>query len=517
MVKTLLKKFFEAFIAVIPIVFIVSILYFVQFFTNHFDGDFLNAKIYIVFLLSSLALMIGMGLFSLGADNALGETGKYLGASFAKQKSLILVIVLMVLLGTLIAIAEPDVSVLTSYVPSSVINPIIFKVCVGLGCGVFFVLGFVRIMYQKPLKMWYMFFYLIVFGIAALFGDKDGPIIDLSFDSGAVVTGPITVPFFIAFGVGIAGVHGGKDSSSDSFGITAMCSLGPVVSVMLLGLLLKPSIKAPTFVSDVSSNALFSALFDSFVSVSIAFFPIILFFMIYQTIAIKLPKNELLKILVGYLFAYVGLIIFLTAANYGFISVSNNIGVGLGKNPSDVPILFILAVLFGLAIVMAEPGVQILSTQVEEISSGVISKKKMLVALAVGVSLAILLSIVRVIYSINLLYLVIPLYLFIFLLSWIIPDIYTAIAFDAGQVASGLMASSFVLPFVLGVSSQIDNDSSGFGVIGMIAVMPVVMVEFMGLYAVIRTKIIYKKVRKNILSPDDLQVIHFNMGVEDEK
>ena len=517
MIKTLFKKFLGAFIAVIPIVLIVTGLFFIQFFTNYFGENFLNTEIYIVFLLSSLALMVGMGLFSIGADNALGETGKYLGASFAKQKSLLLVIVLMVLLGTLIAIAEPDVSVLTSYVPNSSINPIIFKICVGVGCGVFFVLGFIRIMFQKPLKMWYMFFYLIVFGIAALFGDKDGPIIDLSFDSGAVVTGPITVPFFIAFGVGIAGVHGGKDSTSDSFGVTAMCSLGPVVSVMLLGLFLKPVINSPHFVSDISLKALLDTLFDSFVSVSIAFFPIIIFFMIYQTIMIKLPKNELLKILVGYIFAYVGLIIFLTGANFGFISVSNNIGVGLGKNSQDIPIICVLSVLFGLAIVMAEPGVQILSTQVEEISNGVISKKKMLIALAIGVSLAILISIIRVIYSINLLYLVIPLYSFIFLLSWIIPDIYTAIAFDAGQVASGLMASSFVLPFVLGVASQIDNDSSGFGVIGMIAVMPVVVVEFMGLYAVIRTAIIYSKARKNILSSDDLQVIHFNMEVDNEK
>lgn len=517
MIKSLLRKFLDAFIAVAPIVLIVSVLYFVQLFTHHFGDEFLTTDIFIVFLLSSLGLMLGMGLFSLGADSALGETGKYLGASFAKQKNIILVFVLMLLLGTLIAIAEPDVSVLATYIPETAINPFIFKLCVGIGCGVFFILGFVRIVFQKPLKMWYMFFYLIVFGIAALFGDKDGAIIDLSFDSGAVVTGPITVPFFIAFGVGIAGVRSSKDSSSDSFGITAMCSMGPVVSVMLLGLLLKPSITAPTFSSDISINALLGALINSLSSVSIAFFPIIVFFMVYQTIAIKLPKNELLKILVGYVFAYVGLVIFLTAANYGFISVSNNLGVGLGKNSNDIPILLLLAVLFGLAIVMAEPGVQILSTQVEDISNGVISKKKMLVVLAIGVSSAIVLSIVRVIYSINLLYLIIPLYLFIFLLSWIIPDIYTAIAFDAGQVASGLMASSFVLPFVLGVASQIENDSSGFGVIGMIAVMPVVMVEFMGLYAVIRTNLLYKKARKRILSEDDLQVIHFDMEVENEK
>jgi hypothetical protein len=373
-------------------------------------------------------------------------------------------------------------------------------------------------MFQKSLKLWYVFFYLIIFGIAALFGDKDGAIIDLSFDSGAVVTGPITVPFFIAFGVGIAGVRGGKNSTSDSFGITAMCSMGPIISVMILGLLLKPSIASPVFSNDISTSALLSAFLNALTSVSIALLPIIAFFLVYNFFVMKLPKNEIFKIMVGYAFSYVGLIIFLTAANYGFIPVGNSIGKGLGKDSSDYGILLLLCILFGLTIVLAEPGVQILSTQVEDISKGVISRKKMLISLAIGVSLAILLSVIRAVYDIKLLYMLVPLYIIVFLLSLIVPDIYTAIAFDAGEVASGLMASSFVLPFVLGVASCFDNDISGFGVIGMIAAMPVITVEVMGLYAEIKTKMQYHKARRRILAPDDLQIIHFDKGgVTDEK
>ncbi|MFA7222112.1 MAG: DUF1538 domain-containing protein [Bacilli bacterium] len=518
MFKQLLKKFYNAFLAIVPIILIVSVLYAIQITTKHFDSDFLNTELFIVFLCSSFCLMIGMTLFTLGVDSALGETGKYLGASFAKQKSLILVIVLMTLLGILIAIAEPDVSVLASYIPANEINPLLLKICIGIGCGIFFVLGYIRIMFQKSLKLWYVFFFLIIFGIAALFGDKDGAIIDLSFDSGAVVTGPITVPFFIAFGVGIAGVRGGKNSTSDSFGITAMCSMGPIISVMILGLLLKPSIASPVFSNDISTSALLSAFLNALTSVSIALLPIIAFFLVYNFFVMKLPKNEIFKIMVGYAFSYVGLIIFLTAANYGFIPVGNSIGKGLGKDSSDYGILLLLCILFGLTIVLAEPGVQILSTQVEDISKGVISRKKMLISLAIGVSLAILLSVIRAVYDIKLLYMLVPLYIIVFLLSLIVPDIYTAIAFDAGEVASGLMASSFVLPFVLGVASCFDNDISGFGVIGMIAAMPVITVEVMGLYAEIKTKMQYHKARRRILAPDDLQIIHFDKGgVTDEK
>jgi len=516
MFKGYFKKFLSSLISVLPVVAIVLVLYLVQITTNHFENEIISNELLITFAISSFCLVIGMSLFSIGSDVAIGEVGRYLGASFAKQKNLFLVIILMLLLGFLITIAEPDVSVLAGYIPKESLDPTFIKIAIGIGSGIFFILGFIRIMFQKPLKLWYTFFFLLIFGIACLFGDGDGAIIDLSFDSGAVTTGPITVPFFIAFGVGIAGVRGGKDSSTDSFGITAFCSIGPIMVVMLLGLFLKPHINPIVLSVELTTTRLLECFTSSLLSVSIALLPIIGFFVVYELIVIKLPKNELLRILVGFIYTYIGLVIFLTAANFGFIPIGNALGRGLAASPNDHVILLIISVLLGLVIVLVEPGVQILSTQVEEISNGVISKKKMLASLASGVSLAILLSTVRIVYlpNLSLLYFLVPLYSVVFILALIVPDIYTAIAFDAGEVASGLMASSFVLPFVLGVSAALGGVNSGFGVIGMIACMPVVTVQVMGLYAQIKTNIVYSKAMKRVITADDLQIIHFDKAGE---
>ncbi len=518
MIRSLLKKFLNSLLSVLPIAAIVLILYLVQIWTNYFNNTtIISTDLLIVFLLCSLALVIGMTLFSIGADTALENVGKKLGASFAKQRSLLLVIVLMFLLGLLIVIAEPDVTVLASYVPADIIDPNIIKIAIAVGAAIFFILAYIRIMFQKPLKLWYTFFFLMIFGFACLFGDKDGPIIDLSFDSGAVTTGPITVPFFIAFGVGIAGIRGGNDTSSDSFGMTAMCSMGPVITTMILGLVLRPTLKAPTIVTEITMTHLLDCLVSALQGIGIALLPMIIFFLAYNYFVLKLHKNELVRIISGFAFTFVGLVIFLTAANFGFIPVGNALGKGLAVSSKYYPLLFIISALLGAVIILVEPGVGILANQVEEVSNGVISKKKISSTLLIGVSLAIMLATYRVIYAptLSLLYYLMPIYVLSFLLALIVPDIYTAIAFDAGEVASGLMASNFVLPFILGISATLDNSSSGFGVIGIIAAIPVLSIEIMGLYAETKIKIMYARARKHVIEPNDLQVIHFTLTEDD--
>jgi len=519
MIRNLLKKFLYSLLSVLPIALIVTILYLIQIWTSYFNQlTIISSDLLIVFLVCSLCLVVGMTLFSIGADTALENVGKKLGASFAKQHSLLLVIALMFLLGLLIVIAEPDVTVLASYVPSSVINPNLIKIAIAVGAAIFFILAFIRIMFQKPLKLWYTFFFLLIFGFACLFGDKDGPIIDLSFDSGAVTTGPITVPFFIAFGVGIAGIRGGKDTSSDSFGMAAMCSMGPILTMMILGLVLRPTLKSPSITTEITMSHLLDCFLSSLQGIGIALLPMILFFLAYNYFVLKLHKNEIIRILSGFLFTFVGLVIFLTAANFGFIPVGNALGKGLAVSSKYYPLLFIISAILGAVIILVEPGVGILASQVEEVSNGVISKKKISITLLIGVSAAIILSTYRVIYAptLSLLYYVMPIYALSFLLALIVPDIYTAIAFDAGEVASGLMASNFILPFILGISSTLDNSSSGFGVIGIIAAIPVLSIEIMGLYAETKTKILYMRARRHVIEPNDLQVIHFNIDEGDE-
>lgn len=509
MLKSIAKKLFESFISIIPIMVIVVIIFLVQQFSNIFNGtQVLDYSVFIVFLICGAALMIGMSFFTLGSDIAMSNAGKYLGSSIAKQKSLILILIITFFLGLMITIAEPDLSVLAGYIDENDLNPWVLKLAVGAGIGFFLALGVYRICKNKNLRLWIIFCYALVFGLACFFGSEDGAILELSFDSGGATTGPITVPFLIAFGTGVAEIRSGKDSKSNSFGMTGLASVGPIVIVMLLGIVLKPNISGQTF----SDNKLIELLMDTMVEVTIAILPILVFFFIYQFIMIKLPKKELLKILFGFIYMWIGLVIFLAAAGYGFIPLGRSLGENIASlGDKGNIILLVMAVLFGAVIVLAEPGVQVLTKQVEEISSGGIKRMSLLIALSVGVAIAVLLSVIRVIFAptMSIMYYFVPLYIFALFFSLLVPDIYVAVAFDSGGVASGAMASCFVLPFILGIASSKESSITGFGVIGLIATMPVIMVQFLGIASSIRDTIHYFIARSRIKEPNDSQIIHF--------
>jgi len=369
-----------------------------------------------------------------------------------------------------------------------------------------------RIVFQKSLKLWLIFFYACIFGLACLFGSENSAILEVSFDSGGATTGPITVPFLIAFGSGIAATASGKDSSSDAFGITGLCSVGPILIVMVLGLIVEPQIITTKTVIELSSSKLVADILTALLDVSIAILPIMLFFFVYQAFFIKLMKKELLRIFIGFIFMIVGLVIFLAAANFGFIPLGNSLGHNIALLGGDYSyLLIIISIIIGLLIVLAEPGVQVLTYQVEEISSGLIKRKTMLVALSIGVACAVLLATIRVIYlpDMSVLNYFVPLYVVCLLLSLFVPDVYVAVAFDSGGVASGAMASCFVLPFILGISSALENGSSGFGVIGMIATMPIIAIQLLGAYGKFSSAIKYRFARRRVKETNDDQTIHF--------
>ena len=456
--------------------------------------------------------MIGMSCFTFGSELAMSKVGHYLGSSITKRKSIVLMVVLIFLLGLMITIAEPDLTILASYLDPKDLNPWILKISVGAGIGVFLVLGFIRIIFRKSLRVWLIFFYACIFGIACLFGGKDGAILEISFDSGGATTGPITVPFLIAFGSGIAMASSGKNESSDTFGITGLCSVGPIIIVMLLGLFIKPNIVSGTAVTTNEIDHIYNLLLSSTKEVLIAILPIMIFFYIYQFFFIKLHKSALFKIFIGFIFMIFGLVIFLSAANFGFIPL----GSSLGKNITQLgnyyfPLLLIISIIIGFVIVLAEPGVQVLTHQVEDLSNGSIKRSKMFIALCIGVALAVFSATVKVIYlpDLNILFYFVPLYLLCLLLSLIVPDIYVAVAFDSGGVASGAMSSCFVLPFILGISATLNNGSSGFGVIGLIATMPIIAIQFMGAYLKISSAIKYRFARRRVKEENDDQIIHF--------
>ena len=512
MLKEAYTKFIEALISVIPISIIILLIFGLQY-SDMMPSDIIPVSTLLIFFISLIALILGMMLFSLGSEISMSKVGKYIGSSVTKMKSIVFMIVISFLLGFMITLAEPDLTVLGDLLEKTV-NPRLLKSVIGLGVGVFLVIGLLRIIFQKSLKLWLIFFYAIVFGLAAIFDGKSGDtIVSIAFDSGGVTTGPVTVPFLLTFGAGVAATRGGKDSGTDSFGVMGICSAGPLISTMLLFMILSNFFDFSVVKNSVNFDPVFGdVLATTTLEVFIALVPIMTFFFIYQTIFIRLPKRELIRIFLGLLYTFIGLSMFLISAKFGLIPIAHNLGSMLSDpiyNGKYDYLIILLAIVIGFAVVLVEPGVHVLNGQVEEISGGAIKKKKMLISLCFGVALAIILATIRELAgNFSILYYFVPLYIIALFLTFTVPDIYSAVAFDSGGVASGTMSSCFVLPFLLGIAAS-KGESSGFGVIGLISVMPIITVQMLGLETTIKSKVKLKVNRSRFTSVDDLQIIHF--------
>lgn len=504
MKKLLYSKIKESLISVLPVTLIVIILNFtplVNFSVNEI----------VVFSVSALFLILGIGFFTLGADVAMTPMGEYVGSGLTKSKNLNLLLVICFALGFLITIAEPDLTVLASQVGSNLI--IIF---VGVGVGLFLILSILKIVFKKDLASMLIYFYMVLFALALFVLSVDTTnfqLIPLSFDSGGVTTGPIIVPFIMALGVGIASTIGGRNSSENSFGLVAMCSVGPILAVLILSLvnggdIATPNVNDYMLADNIWAYALLTLL-NTTKDVSVALGLVVAFFFMVNFIFLKLPKKKIIQILVGTAFTYVGLIIFLTAVHVGFMPIGFKMGQELASNSPIV--VTIIGFVLGLVVVLAEPAVHVLNKQVEEITHGTVSKKAMMIALSIGVGLSICLSVIRIIFGFSILYYLIPGYLISLGLSFFVPKIYTAIAFDSGGVASGPLTSTFILPFAIGVCVACGGNilSDAFGIVAMVAMTPLITIQLLGFTSIFRKKFSEKLAMRKILDDKDDQIIRF--------
>lgn len=480
--KNLLLKFKEAFSSVAPIAVIVILL--------HFTITPMSLPLLGLFIVSSLLLILGMGLFTLGADVAMTPMGEFIGSQVVKSRKLVFLVVICFLIGFMITIAEPDLQVLAKQV--SAIPNMTLIVTVSVGVGIFLVIAVLRILFQIRLSILLIIFYIIVFVLAA-FSSQD--FIAVAFDSGGVTTGPMTVPFILALGVGIASVRGDKSSEDDSFGLVALCSIGPILAVMVLGMIFN-SDAADTSQSIIELGSLseighlyLEAFPEYFKEVFIALAPIIVFFFIFQAIFIKLPKIQLIKISVGLIYTYLGLVVFLTAVNTGFLPIGRYVGEMLGNlsyNWIAVPVGMVI----GFFVVAAEPAVHVLNNQVEDVSGGAISKSSMLMSLSIGVAIALGIAMIRALTGVSIWYFMGGGYLIALILTFFVPKVFTAIAFDSGGVASGPMTATFILPLVMGVCQAIGGNvlQDAFGTVAMVAMTPLITIQILGLIYSIKTK-----------------------------
>ncbi len=474
--KLLKAKIRESISAVLPITVIVVAL------SIALD---LSTPLLTLFLVGACMLILGMGLFTLGADMSMIVIGDKIGSTLTKSRSLPLISFVTLLIGVFVTIAEPDLTVLAEQVSPA--RPFLITGTVAIGVGIFLVIAVLRTFLHIKLSYLLVFFYSIVFVLAA-FTSKD--YLALAFDSGGVTTGVITVPFILALNKGFSAVRADKDSREDSFGMVALASVGPILAVLILGIFSKtpPVLSDETADTAVATSRELFAMFghklpDYAVEVAVALLPIVILFLIFQFVKIRMSGSELIKVFVGLLYTYAGLVIFLTGVNVGFSPVGNLVGQVLAVQ-SYKWILIPLGLLIGYFIVSAEPAVHVLNNQVEEITGGVVSRHAMMVCMSVGVAASVALAMVRVLTGMSIWFLIIPGYLIALILTFIVPPIFTGIAFDSGGVASGPMTATFLLPLAMGACAAIPGGNiltDAFGVVAMVAMTPLIAIQIMGL------------------------------------
>ena len=499
------EKLEEALKAVLPIIGLVLLL--------SFTIAPIPPSILLLFLFGAVLLVIGMMFFTLGAELAMTPMGEKVGTKMANSMKLQVVLFLCFLLGCLITISEPDLQVLAEQVPS--IPNYILILAVAFGVGFFLVVAMMRMLFSRSLPSLLIICYIIVF-ILAFFVPKD--FLAVAFDSGGVTTGPMTVPFIMSMGVGFAAVRSDKHAEVDSFGLVALCSIGPILAVLLLGLLYDPGdavytpSKIPVLQDSVELWQHFASGFPEYMrEIMISLLPIALFFAAFQIFSLKLKKKTLLKIIIGIAYTYVGLVLFLTGVNVGFMPAGNHLGQTIAALPYRW-ILIPIGMIIGYFIVKAEPAVYVLMEQVEEITSGAISGRSMGVSLSLGVAVSIGLAMTRVLTGASIFWFILPGYVIAIGLSFFVPKIFTAIAFDSGGVASGPMTATFLLPFAMGACQAIGGDivRDAFGIVAMVAMTPLIAIQIQGAVYKLRSG------KQEAAEPETISVSYLDILAEDD-
>lgn len=474
--KILKEKSIEALSSVLPITLIVLLL--------SITITPMPVGTLVLYLVGAVLLIVGMAFFSLGTDVSMTPMGEGIGAQLPRTKNLLSIVGITFIIGILITIAEPDLQVLAGQVPSIPNAVLIWTVAVGV--GLFFVLAMLRTLFKIRLASLLILFYI---GVLVLSAFVPNEFVAVAFDSGGVTTGPITVPFIMALGIGLASIRGDRDAQDDSFGLVALCSIGPILAVLLLGIFYKggdPGYTAVTVpeVEDTKQVAmLFAHNLPEYVQeVLSALLPIILFCAVFQLVFRRFHRMQLKKIGIGFGYTFLGLSLFLTGVNVGFMPVGHFLGEQLAQRGHSW-LLVPLGMLIGYFLVTAEPAVHVLNRQVENITNGGVSQRAMMHSLSIGVACSVGLSMLRVLTGISIYWMVIPGYLLALGLTFFVPPIFTGIAFDSGGVASGPMTSTFLLPFAMGACEALGGNvlTDAFGIVAMVAMTPLLTIQILGL------------------------------------
>lgn len=477
----LAEKTREVLYAVLPITILVLLL--------HLTLAPLETMMLVRFCLGALLIILGLTVFLVGVDVGITPVGNVLGAGIARSNKVLVVALAGLLLGFFVSIAEPDLHILAGQV-DTVTGGAIAKnslvIIVSLGIAFMLALGLVRIVFNLSLRVVLLILYGIILVLALLTSPE---LLAISFDASGATTGALTVPFILALAIGVSKLK--KDSLSseeDSFGLVAIASTGAIIGVMLMSIFTRTgglsgdlAMAAPD--TDSLWMPFITILPTMAMEVTAALMPLLLIFLLYQGLTRKLSGSATRKILFGMLFTFIGLVIFLLGVNAGFMQVGSEIGHQLASRDNKAGVV-IVGFILGMVTILAEPAVYVLTHQIEDVTSGYVKRRIVLLTLAVGVALAVALSMIRILTpGLELWYYLLPGYLISIGLMYIVPDLFVGIAFDSGGVASGPMTATFILAYAQGAAAAVEGAdvlTDGFGLIAMVAMTPLIALQLLG-------------------------------------
>lgn len=483
----ILEKFKEVLTSVLPIVFIVLLL--------NFTLVPLGEEI-VVFLVSSVFLLIGLTGFLIGVEVGISPIGDHMGEGLARSGKLWIVLLLGLVLGFLISIAEPDLHIVANQVAQvsgGLISKISIVVVVSVGIAIMLAVGLARIMYNIPLYIVLTALYAIIL-VMTFFASQD--FIAISFDASGATTGALTVPFVLALALGTSKLKkDSKASEKDSFGLVAIVSTGAIIAVMLMSIIkntgkISGSLPTAELSGDIGQRFI-DVFLETVPEVATALFPVIFLFFVFNFVMLKLNRRELRKIIVGVFFTFSGLVVFLVGVNAGFMQIGSIIGESVA-NSGNLLYPVGLAFVLGFVTILAEPAVYVLTHQIEEVTSGYVKRTLVLATLAIGVGVAVALAVLRIMLpQLQLWQFLLPGYLIATVLMYIAPKLFVGIAYDSGGVASGPMTATFILAYTQGIANATptaDVFSDGFGVIAMVAMTPLIALQLLGILFKIKSK-----------------------------
>ena len=497
--SALREKIMESLTSILPIAIIIVIL--------ALTLTPLNTGNFTLFIIGVVLLIVGMGLFTQGADMSLLVIGERIGSAITRSRKLWLIALVSFVIGIIVTVAEPDLQILAEQVPSiasrTFLGNYLLILTVAVGVGIFLTIAMMRIVLRIRLSWLLIAFYVIAF-VLSLFVDPS--FWAVSFDSGGVTTGPMTVPFIISLGVGVASLRAGRGGQDDSFGLVSLASVGPIIAVLVLGIIFRvnnldyPYGHLPP---PETTRNVFYRYIDGFADcaqeVAISVAPIFVFFLLFQVFSRSFHRRQMVRILMGFLYTFVGLVFFLTGANIGFMPIGQSIGEELAQLWGGW-LLIPVGMLIGYFVVAAEPAVHVLNKQVERMSAGAISASAMKKGLCIGVCISLGLAMTRILTGINIMWILIPGYVIALALTFFTPPVFTGIAFDSGGVASGAMVSSFVLPMAIGACNTLAGQGAimtqAFGCVAFVALTPLISIQILGITFRLRTH----KIKRNFLT-----------------